>query len=202
MKKVFLMIAAVMMTAMSVKAQSDEPKNELSVSYGIGISLIGDGIGNALGNGIFDQLTGHKWEDSNGFGTLGVEYFHHLSNSRVAFGGIATYSQFGENVVKKDGGEKVGDRTRSYISFMPAVKYYWVNSRNFGLYSKAAVGAMMMFDKCNDTAAKKSSNDNSLYFMYQASLLGLEAGSNNVRAFVEGGFGEQGILLAGLRVRF
>ena len=44
MKKVFLMIAAVMMTAMSVKAQSDEPKNELSVSYGIGISLIGDGM--------------------------------------------------------------------------------------------------------------------------------------------------------------
>ena len=77
-----------------------------------------------------------------------------------------------------------------------------MNSRNFGIYSKAAVGAMMMFDKCNDTAAKKSSNDNSLYFMYQASLLGVEAGSNNVRAFVEGGFGEQGILLAGLRVRF
>ena len=34
------------------------------------------------------------------------------------------------------------------------------------------------------------------------SLLGLEAGSQHVRAFVEAGFGEQGIVLAGLKYRF
>ena len=33
-------------------------------------------------------------------------------------------------------------------------------------------------------------------------MIGLEAGSQNIRAFLEAGVGEQGILLAGLRYKF
>ena len=45
-----LMVAVALMTAMNVNAQSDELKNELGISYGLGISMIGDGIGNGIGN--------------------------------------------------------------------------------------------------------------------------------------------------------
>ena len=202
MKKIFLIIAAAVMTVMSVNAQSDQPKNEISVSYGVGVSLLGDGIGNTIGNGIFDQLSGYKWKDNKEFGSLSVEYFRHLNNPKVAIGAIGSFSQFGETLVKKDGDDKLGDRTRSYISLMPAIKYYWVNNKHFGVYSKAAVGAMMMIDKTNNTIDKKSDTDKSMYFMYQASLIGLEAGTKNIRAFVEAGAGEQGIALAGARLRF
>lgn len=202
MKKVMIMVVVALMTAMNVNAQSDELKNELGISYGLGISVIGDGIGNGIGSGIFDHLTGHEWKDDKAFGSLAVEYFRHLNNPRLAVGAIATFASYGEDVVKKSDGQKVGDRTRNYISVMPAVKYYWVNGNNFGFYSKAAIGAMMMIDKRNDTESGKSSSDNSIYFTGQASPIGLEAGVPTARAFVEVGFGEQGIVLAGLRMKF
>ena len=37
---------------------------------------------------------------------------------------------------------------------------------------------------------------------FQASLLGIEAGSEKIRGFAELGAGEQGIILAGLRYKF
>ena len=55
-----VMTAAALMTATSLFAQSDDPKNEISVSYGAGLSLIGDGINNGIGNGIFDSMNGRQ----------------------------------------------------------------------------------------------------------------------------------------------
>lgn len=202
MKKIMTMVVAAMMASLSVNAQSNQPKHEFGVSYGIGVSLLGDGIGNAIGNGIFDQLSGYKWEDNKQFGTLGVEYFYHLNNPNLAVGAIATFAKYSEDVANKKSGEKVGDRSRTYIAFMPSVKYYWMNKKNFGVYTKAAVGGMMMKDERNDLETNKMSSDNKLYFMYQASLLGLEAGSQNLRAFAEAGVGEQGIILIGVRAKF
>ena len=195
MKKVLLVIAAIMAT-MSVQAQ-DEKQNELSISYGIGISMIGDGIGNGIGNGLIDSWSGCEWDNDKQFGTLSLEYFRHLDDPRLAVGAILTFAQYGEDVVKKDNHTKVGDRTRSYISLMPSLKYYWVNGKNFGFYSKIAAGAMLLSYKDS-----QSSSDSKVYFMGQASPIGLEAGSSSIRGFLEAGVGEQGILLAGLRMKF
>ena len=38
--------------------------------------------------------------------------------------------------------------------------------------------------------------------MWQASLLGAEVGSQNLRGFFELGVGEQGIILAGIKYKF
>lgn len=202
MKKIVIAAVAAMMAAMSVNAQGNELKNEVSVSYGTGVSQIGDGIGNSLGAGLFDSMSGYKWTNKSRVGTIAAEYFRHMDNPRLAVGGVVTFASFGEDVVRKNDDVKVGNRTRTYISLMPAVKYYWVNKSHFGFYSKAAVGAMMMFYKDKDTAAGKSSTSSKLYLMGQASPIGLEAGSNNVRAFLELGVGEQGIALVGLRTKF
>lgn len=200
MKKILVMAAVAMMTATSIFAQDEQPRHEIGLSYGAGVSLIGDGIANGLVNGIFDSLGGRKNTNQTEFGTIGLEYFYHLNNPRLAVGGIVTFSQFGEDVEKDD--KKVGERRRTYISVMPAIKYYWVNKQHFGLYSKAAVGAMYATAKSENYQDNTSSKDNSFYFMVQASLIGLEAGSNHVRGFFEAGCGEQGIFLAGLRCRF
>lgn len=201
MKKIMIAMVAALMATMNVNAQSEELKNEIGISYGTGISQIGDGIGNGVGNGLFDTMTGHKWTNESRVGTFAVEYFRHLNNPRLAVGAVTTFASFGEDVVNSDD-IKVGDRKRTYISLMPAVKYYWVNKTHFGFYSKAAAGAMMMFYKDNTTDGGKSSTTSKLYFMGQASPVGLEAGSKNIRAFLELGIGEQGIALLGLRAKF
>ena len=197
-KKLSLVLLA-LMAIVSVQAQDEKPRHEIGVSYGLGVSLIGDGIGNAVGAGIFDALTGYEWTNKKNFGTLGVEYFYHLADApRTAIGGIFTYARYGEDVEK--GGVKEGERTRSYMTLMPSVKYYYVNGKNFGLYSKVAAGVMMMRAKSESNG--KSDTNSDFRFMCQASLLGLEAGSQNFRCFFELGAGEQGIILAGLKYKF
>lgn len=201
MKKIILMVAVAMMTVMNVNAQVEDLKNEVSVSYGVGISLIGDGLGNGVGRGIIDRGLGYEYANNKQFGTLAVEYFRHLNNPRLAVGAVMTYAQYGEDVVKKDGGQKEGERTRNYFAVMPAIKYYWVNKEHFGLYSKAALGLMMMFESEKQNGQSSADNTNP-YFMCQVSPIGLEAGGKNFRGFVEAGVGEQGFLLAGLRFKF
>ena len=199
MKKIFLVVIATLMAVTSVNAQSDGPRHEVGVSYGVGASAIIDGLSNAFSNGLFDGIQGLKWKDSKEFGTLGIEYFYHLADApRTAIGGIFTYARYGEDVEK--GGVKEGERTRSYMTLMPSVKYYYVNGKNFGLYSKVAAGVMMMRAKSESNG--KSDTNSDFRFMCQASLLGLEAGSQNFRCFFELGAGEQGIILAGLKYKF
>ncbi|MEE3446129.1 MAG: hypothetical protein VZQ78_07965, partial [Prevotella sp.] len=200
---------------MNVNAQSDDPLNEIGVSYGLGVSLIGDGIGNGIGFALFESWSGRKLTNDKQFGSLGVEYFRHLDNPRMAVGAIATYAQYGEDVeyVGAIGtytpygeyveykNQKVGERTRHYFSLMPAFKYYYVNGKHFGMYSKLAAGAMMSVFKSEDTKGG-SDSDSKIYFMYQVSALGIEFGSQNFRGFLEAGAGEQGIVLAGLKYKF
>ena len=200
MKKKFIFAVVIMISAMGAKAQSDELRNEIGVSYGLGISLIGDGIGNGIGAGIFDALTGRKWTNDKQFGSLAVEYFRHLDNPRWAVGGIVTYSQCGEDVEYQNA--KEGERIRKYISVMPSVKYYYVDKKSFGLYSKLGVGGMLLNWNSKDTKSGKTDSDSKIYLTCQITLLGLEAGSQNIRGFLEAGAGEQGIVLAGMRCKF
>ena len=201
MKKLMMMVAVALMTAVSANAQSELPKNEIGISYGLGVSAIGDGIGNIIGTGLFDSMVGRKWTNEKNFGTLGIEYFRRLDNTpKLAVGGILTYARMGEDVEYK--GTKEGERTRTWMSLMPSVKYYWAQNKNLGFYSKLGAGVMMLHSKNEDFVDHETSTDSKFYFMWQASLLGAEVGSKNLRAFVELGVGEQGIALAGLRVKF
>lgn len=201
MKKFLVMVAAAMMATVNLNAQTDDLKNEIGITYGVGLSTIGDGIGSGT-FGIFDSMFGYEWANRKDFGTLGVEYFRHLGNPRLAVGGIVAFASYSEDLVSKSDGQKAYERTRNYITVMPAIKYYWVNKNHFGLYSKAAVGGMLMIDKQKKMSDGSTSSDNTLYINFQASLLGLEAGSKNVRGFLEAGAGEQGFALLGLRCKF
>ena len=200
MKKMFLMVVAAMMATMNVNAQNSELKNEIGVSYGAGMSLIGDGLGNAIGRGIVDGITGRQWTNDKQFGSLSLEYFHHTS-PKFAVGGIFSYSQYGEDVVLKSNQVKEGERMRNYFTVMPAIKCNWINKEHFALYSKFGIGATFMSEKVDDLTNRTSQSDCHTYLAFQVSAIGVEFGSK-LRGFVEAGVGEQGIILAGIRYKF
>ena len=60
-----------------------------------------------------------------------------------------TYAQFSNDLESND--QKVGERTRKYITAMPAFKYMYVNKPSFGFYSKLGLGLMFMNLKEKDT---------------------------------------------------
>ena len=199
MKKMMMMVAVALMTAMSVNAQSENMKNELSLSYGFGsTSQLGSGIGEGLSL-IFSDT---EYDDGFILGPISVEYFRHLNNPKLAIGGFVSYSKWDSDIQKKSGNhEKAGERNRNYIAVMPAIKYYWVNKNSFGLYSKAAVGAAFLNSTEKDLATNTSKDESSTHFMYQLSFIGAEFGKQ-FRGFAEVGFGEQGFIQAGIRYKF
>ena len=200
MKKYLLLFSVALMTAISAKAQCEYLKNELSLSYGLGsITQLGEGIGEGLAMALFSDT-----ENDDGFilGPVSVEYFYHFNNPKLAIGGFVSYSKWDSNIQKRGGNhEKVGERNRNYWAVMPAIKWYWVNKDSFGLYSKGAVGAAFLNSTEKDLATDTTKDDSSTHFMFQLSFIGIEFGKQ-FRGFVEGGVGEQGFLLAGIRYKF
>ncbi len=198
MRKI-LFAATLLLTTLGLQAQNENLKHEIGITYGAGISTIGDGIGSAIGSGLSDALVGYEWTNESRFGTIGLEYFYHLTNPKLAVGGIVTFARYGEDIEDKSTQKIEGDRSRTYISIMPAIKYSWVNKKHFAFYSKVAAGAMILSDKTNFSS--KNDTDTSVRFMGQFSPLGIEVGSA-FRVFLELGVGEQGIALAGLKYKF
>jgi len=186
MKK-FMLIAAMMVAAMSVNAQ-DEYKNEIGVSYGVG------SVSN-YASILFEAFTFSASDQGGFWGPIALEYYHHVSPviSVGAIGSVAgcTWSKSDDSVFK--------NAKTTYISVMPSVKFSWLRKAHFGMYSKLAAGAIFINSSADKNGSKES--DSAVRFMGQVSALGMEFGSQ-LRGFVELGFGEQGILLAGLRCKF
>ena len=199
MKRILVMVVVALMATMSVNAQNEELRHEVSVAYG-GPSL--SQFGSGLGEGLGLAFTNSEYDDGNIFGPISAEYFYHPNNPRLAVGGIITYSKWDSDVLRRSNhNDKLGERNRNYLSVMPGIKWYWVNKNSFGFYSKAAAGPMFVFCKSEDYESNKSLTQNGTYFLFQCSPIGIEFGGK-FRGFAEIGLGEQGVLLGGLRYKF
>ena len=199
MKKLLVMAVTALMVTLNVNAQSEDLHNELSLSYGFGsIAQIGDGIG----EGLVDALISNT-ETDDGFilGPISAEYFYHFNNPKWAVGGIASYSKWDSDIVKRSNDEKVGERKRNFFSVMPSVKRYWVLNNKFGLYSKLAAGVGFLHSESKENGESSWTDNNGSYFMFQLSFAGLEFG-HTFRGFAEFGVGDQGFVQAGIRYKF
>lgn len=198
MKKILLMVVAAMMTTMSVNAQNgyDDTKHEVAISYGL--------YSNSQIIDVYEDMgcaiVGSQFKNEKFFGPIGVEYFYHVK-PWLGVGGVFTYGQNKQDVFFSN--DKVGVSKNSYITVMPAVKFDWLRKNNFGMYSKLAVGATFRNEKFDRVDPSYSNySENKVHLNWQASLLGIEAGSPTLRGFIELGVGEQGIILAGVRCKF
>ena len=190
------MTAAILICGgLSVQAQ-DNCKHEIAVSYGVApFSDVYDA---------FDTFTsvilGAKYDNEKFFGPISAEYFYRVS-PLIGVGGIFVYANHHEDVLSNK--VNVGERKKDFITVMPAVKFNWLRKETMSLYSKVAVGCTFasISEETAEDNVKRKSDDNETFFNFQLSAIGIEAGKS-LRFFAELGYGEQGVVFAGLRYRF
>lgn len=198
MKKILWMVVAAIMTIMSAQAQNT--KQEVAVSLG---AWSNSEIINAFET-IGSAMVGVKTDDGDFFGPISVEYFYHVQ-PWLGVGAIAAYGQMTQNfyLTSKSNGRD-GEFKNNYLTLMPAVKFDWLRKSHFGMYSKLAFGATLRHEKIDydDNSSYDDHNDSELHVNWQLSFLGIEAGGERLRGFMELGNGEQGIALVGVRYKF
>lgn len=199
MKKILLLAVAAMMATVNANAWEDNVKQEVGISLGAWSNSDIINAFETIGTNILGASTG----DEHFVGPIGLEYFYHL-NSWFSVGGIGVYGQMHQDLFltgKKNG--KDGEIKNLYLTLMPAMKFDWVRKSHFGVYSKLGIGATLRNEKVDyDASDKDDYNDTEVHVNWQVSLLGLEAGGNRLRGFLEIGTGEQGIFDIGLRYKF
>lgn len=198
--KILTMIIATLAisSAVCVNAENynDECRHEVSLGYGAPVNT--SNTLNFLAHGFFGALS-HE-ENHIYIGPISAEYFYHI-NPLVGIGAIGVYSFHKTDDVRDD---KVQGKIKDiFFTIMPAVKFNWLRRENWGLYSKLGIGYTHAKYTYTDNDNKEDANEESDNAVnWQASLIGAEIGNKNIRAFAELGFGEQGMLLAGVRFRF
>jgi hypothetical protein len=202
MKIKFFLVALAICTFVSVpaQAQDEDTRHEVSVSYG--------GIPNSIWIDAFTDIVpamfGEKHETKHRIGPVGLEYYYHTS-PLIGVGAVAVFATSKQDCLYKD--TKTSVITKSFYTVMPSIKFNWLRKEHWGLYSKVAAGATYARfndEDCDDNGKKTGENavSKDLLFNFQASLIGVEAGSAHLRGFAEFGVGEQGMALAGLRFKF
>ncbi len=192
MKKFLMMVAVAMMTVVNVNAQ-DELKNEIGVFYGTGSA-------SDLFSVYTSAFAAAAGDQSSFWGPIGVEYYYHVTPV-VGLGAVAAYA----SCKAEDEKTHKDDLSEKFITVMPSVKFNWLRKKNFGMYSGLSAGVMFLSVSPNDNAKAADPDAKSetlVSFMFQATALGAEFGSETFRGFVEAGLGEKGVLCAGLRYKF
>ena len=195
MKKMLLLVVAAMMATMSVNAQNGyDTKHEIGVNYGFMSNTQWiDGAAMAM-----HIVAGSDQAKASVIGPISAEYFYHVNNW-LGVGGICTFAY------TKATYDQTLDKT-TYYTVMPAVKFNWLRLNHFGMYSKIGVGAMVGIQKTITNnpvdAADKPKSEMDWGFNWQVSALGIEFGGAQLRGFIEGGIGAQGVALAGIRYKF
>ena len=200
--RIRLLLATLAISALMyvpVQAQ-EETRHEIAVSYG----AVPNSTWVDVLTDVIPAMFGETFDNHRYVGPIGLEYFYHTS-PLIGVGAVAVFATNNEDGFYNK--IQTSHVNKSYFTFMPSVKFNWLRKKNWGMYSKVAAGVTYThFDQQEYDEVGKKTNDkttvNDLFFNFQASLLGVEAGNQNVRGFVELGVGEQGIALAGIRFKF
>ena len=203
MKIRFILAALAISAFLCVPAQAqDEPetRHEIGISYGV----IPNSIWLDVLTDVIPAMFGETYDNHHYVGPIGLEYYYHTS-PLIGVGAVAVLATNNEDGFNKE--VQTSHINKSYITFMPSVKFDWLRKTNWGMYSKLAAGVTYtrFANRDYDEHGKRTNEETiqkDLLFNFQASLIGVEAGNQHVRGFAELGLGEQGIALAGVRFKF
>ena len=195
----FMAICAVF--SVPVQAQEElETRHEIGISYG----AVPNSVWIDILTEVVPAIFGESHDNNRYVGPIGLEYYYHTS-PLIGVGAVGVFATNNEDAFRNK--KMTAHINKSYTTLMPSVKFNWLRKEKWGMYSKLAAGATLAHSSHQDynensklTGEKETSND--VFFNFQASLLGVEVGSAQVRGFFELGLGEQGIALAGVRYKF
>jgi hypothetical protein len=229
MKKIIFTVVAAIITTVSGQAQEHKyynTKHEVGITIGSGATTeVFSGLmdfmtipfsamvtstlslGTAKGN--------YTYGDEHYIPSISAEYYYHV-NDMIGIGGFVAFNgvnrdmfvEWTNNLNGNHFKEKTGEANHFNLSIIPTAKFDWLRTKYFGMYSKLGLGVSLMFETQKDdqdSQGGKKATDYSRTTVIpnlQASLLGIEFGSENLRGFTELGLGEQGILLGGIKCKF
>jgi len=196
MKKLFLTISVLLFAFVAASAQGNMNQpgfHDLSVSAGYGSSM--QFIDNYTK--IISDYPSYEAKDFKFFPTVSAEYGYRVSE-RFAVGAVLSF-QVADSHILNEGRDNTKARDTWY-SLMPQARFFWYTNKNMNVYSKAAVGLTARRNKYtnNNDIIEKFRDFN---IAWQVSAIGFEYG-NIVCGFAEAGFGTQGYISAGVRVKF
>ena len=200
MKKLILIVTAALMMAVNVNAQEgyEDTKHEVAITFGI--------ESNSQWIDTFENIfSNYTYENDRYMEPISAEYFYHL-NKMLGLGAVFVYGNHKQDLYDHWSSSKdkirIGKSSNSYYTLMPAVKFNFVRKKNFGLYSKAALGVTYRTESIDYTDDSDDYDEKGVLLNFQLSFIGIEAGSPYLRGFAELGVGEQGIVCAGIRYKF
>ena len=200
MKKLIFMVTAALMMAVNVNAQEgyEDTKHDVSITFGVG--------SNSQWIDAFEDIfDGYSYDNDRYMEPISAEYFYHI-NKMLGLGAIFVYGNHKQDLYDRWSSSKdkirIGKSSNSYYTLMPAVKFNFVRKKNFGLYSKAALGVTYRTESIDYIDGSDDYDEKGLLLNWQLSFIGVEAGSPYLRGFAELGIGEQGIVCAGIRYKF
>ncbi len=224
MNKFLVIVLVSIISITNIHAQKHEyydTKHEVGVTVGVDalsqvVSAIADFTSILVSAAATTAVTGGYYTGHYSYGdksfspAISVEYYYHVNNI-IGLGGFLGYNSlkrdmYAEWTNNSDGThrkELTGKASRYNVSLIPGAKFDWVRKKHFGFYSKFALGVTLMFEKQKDDDSKGTDYKDTVVIPNgQLSLVGLEAGSIHLRGYMELGFGEQGLLLAGVKYKF
>lgn len=177
----------------------DYPRHEITLGYGLVTTQEAVDI-------LASALTGESLEYKNHTGAFNLQYTYNLSK-KFGLGIIGAYEKM-SGVEGNIGDYRGDDFSESDVMLMAGGRIYWLNKDYVAIYSKAAIGAWFQTHKSPKSANDPTSNDDSVVsdtdtdVAFQISPFGVEVGGKTVRAYLEGGFGNLGVIQGGVRFRF
>ena len=196
MKKIIaVLIGMALLGAPSLKAQqfNGGPRNDFNVSYGyFTLTQFATVLGGVFGAAF---SLGHATpEDILSTGSIQLEYLHR-TNSWLWIGGCVSGEKDTLVMSTQDSDGNVTGKSNSDIitgNLCFTAKANWLRRQKMAMYTRLSAGVFTTFGQ----------DDNSLAPSIQLSLLGLEAGGQNFRGFMELGVGMHGILSGGFKYLF
>lgn len=200
MKKLFIsvLIVAFAQSAFAVR------HHEFAVSYGEGThNQIVNGFANVVGSILtlgYADVTDLNWS-----GAYNFKYAFHPVNF-VGLGVVTSYQTSKGNIVegvsKKTDERVVGKAEGKYLTIMPTVSLNWFDFDYVCMYSRLAAGYSLTKTTQTNTEEKRTSHTSDSYWGFQFVPVAIEAGSPLVRAFMELGYGYEGIINVGVKCKF
>lgn len=195
MKKLIVLVLAVLPFLSFAQYDSDfESKGKVEIHVGYGlltapdiITAFSDIFTTALLPGMIEKA------ESKGFGTFfgGAEYY---INNHFTAGLQYSHAAYEHTYNMAD--QSVARMNTQYHTVMVSGKGIWFNQSLFQIYSALAVGPT--FTKAENELGDTKTNT---AFAFHISPVGIRIG-NHIAFFAEAGFGYQGLISAGVSVRF